>query len=296
MSMAEGETALERYNDLKNQKKTQAEIVEILGKETAEKLEQQSAQDKFNASVEKLREVFVQVMDAVAPIFDILSSIATVVMPAINFVLQPFVIAFQGLGKIITGSFKELTGWETVLGSIALIATGIYATMKAIAIVNNLITFAKITQEKSQKMQALSEKQSLIPLASRLSLMVAQAAAWVIMNPLKAILGLGLAAGAGALIYSQMQDGVIGPGGEMVVSGPKGSIQLDKDDSIVAGTNLFDKNKSQSSSPQSTTVVDMTKTNTLLQQLIDLISAGGDVVLDGQKVGVALNLVSYKTQ
>jgi hypothetical protein len=40
----------------------------------------------------------------------------------------------------------------------------------------------------------------------------------------------------------------------------------------------------------------MTKTNTLLQQLIDLISAGGDVVLDGQKVGVALNLVSYKTQ
>ena len=35
-----------------------------------------------------------------------------------------------------------------------------------------------------------------------------------------------------------MNDGVIGPGGEMVVSGPKGSIQLDKKDSIIAGTNL----------------------------------------------------------
>ena len=111
-----------------------------------------------------------------------------------------------------------------------------------------------------------------------------------------AIAGVGAMTGLISSTIATMKDGVIGPGGEMVVSGPKGSIQLDKDDSIVAGTNLFDKNKPQSSSPQSTTVVDMTKTNTLLQQLIDLISAGGDVVLDGQKVGVALNLVSYKTQ
>ena len=40
----------------------------------------------------------------------------------------------------------------------------------------------------------------------------------------------------------------------------------------------------------------MTQTNTLLQQLINVISAGGTVTLDGQKVGEALNLVSYKTQ
>ena len=42
-----------------------------------------------------------------------------------------------------------------------------------------------------------------------------------------------------------IKDGVIGPGGEMVVSGPKGSIQLDKDDSIIAGTNLGGKGKSK---------------------------------------------------
>ena len=35
-----------------------------------------------------------------------------------------------------------------------------------------------------------------------------------------------------------MDDGVIGPDGGMLVSGPKGSIQLNKDDSIIAGTNL----------------------------------------------------------
>ena len=35
-----------------------------------------------------------------------------------------------------------------------------------------------------------------------------------------------------------MEDGVIGPDGGMIVSGPKGSIQLNKQDSIIAGTNL----------------------------------------------------------
>ena len=35
-----------------------------------------------------------------------------------------------------------------------------------------------------------------------------------------------------------MEDGIIGPDGGMVVSSPKGSIQLNKDDSIIAGTNL----------------------------------------------------------
>ena len=36
----------------------------------------------------------------------------------------------------------------------------------------------------------------------------------------------------------KMDDGIIGSDGGMIVSGPKGSIQLNKDDSIIAGTNL----------------------------------------------------------
>jgi hypothetical protein len=43
-------------------------------------------------------------------------------------------------------------------------------------------------------------------------------------------------AGVGA--YSMMNDGIISPTGGMVVSGPEGSIQLNKKDSIIAGTNL----------------------------------------------------------
>eukprot|EP00918_Siedleckia_nematoides_P008421 GHVU01018270.1.p1 GENE.GHVU01018270.1~~GHVU01018270.1.p1 ORF type:complete len:674 (+),score=85.67 GHVU01018270.1:1628-3649(+) len=56
--------------------------------------------------------------------------------------------------------------------------------------------------------------------------------------------GIPLAIAGIATMYSlvgkakNMKDGVIGPDGGMVVSGPKGSIQLDKQDSIIAGTNL----------------------------------------------------------
>ena len=46
------------------------------------------------------------------------------------------------------------------------------------------------------------------------------------------------AAGMGAISAISMNDGVIGKDGGMVVNSPKGSIQLNKDDSIIAGTNL----------------------------------------------------------
>jgi len=51
---------------------------------------------------------------------------------------------------------------------------------------------------------------------------------------------LGTLAGvrASAQIDNQIEDGIINPSGGLVVSGKKGSIQLNKDDSIVAGTNL----------------------------------------------------------
>ena len=62
--------------------------------------------------------------------------------------------------------------------------------------------------------------------------------------------GIGLSLAAIALMagavskYAKMDDGVIGKDGGMVVNSPKGSIQLNKDDSIIAGTNLGGKNNS----------------------------------------------------
>jgi myosin heavy subunit len=301
MSAAEGESASQAYERLKASGKTESEIVKLLGEKTVQQLEQQSAQDKFNASVEKLREIFVQVMDSLAPIFDVLSSIASVVIPAINLAFEPirFIVNTISDGlSYIHNLIKESTTATIAFGSAFALLLGyqqrsflIEQGSLALKKTKSLFQTKEIAQEGL--LSTIKSKGLFKTIADAAMTAFRSAAAVPVVGP---VLGAAAAASAVALGMKYMQDGVIGPGGEMVVSGPKGSIQLDKDDSIVAGTNLFDKNKSQSSSPQSTTVVDMTKTNTLLQQLIDLISAGGDVVLDGQKVGVALNLVSYKTQ
>ena len=78
--------------------------------------------------------------------------------------------------------------------------------------------------------------------------------------------------------------------GSRTLMGPEGAISLNNKDDIVAGTDLFKKGGNAGGG------ANMAQTNALLQQLINIISAGGDVTLDGQKVGEALNLVSYKVQ
>ena len=106
----------------------------------------------------------------------------------------------------------------------------------------------------------------LLGMFGRLTPIVAGIAAYSIFGSFAAIpMGLGIPLAIGAvgamknLITSTMNDGVIGSDGGMVVSGPKGSIQLNKDDSIIAGTNLgggsgggekFDYNKMASAMSQ----------------------------------------------
>jgi hypothetical protein len=97
---------------------------------------------------------------------------------------------------------------------------------------------------------------------------------------------IAIAAGVAAVMAarSKMKDGMIGPGGETIVSGPKGSIQLDKQDSMIVGTNL--EGNSVGLSHSSGEVV------RLLKELIAAVNSGGDVFLDGNKVGKSLALAT----
>jgi len=367
MSAEEGETALQAYNKLKDSGKTEKEIVDILGEKAAQQLEQQSAQEKFNNAVEKLKEIFVQVMDALAPIFDVLASIAEVVLPAINFILQPLITAFQGIGKIVTGSYEDLEGWEAILGSIALVAIGYYSTMKLIKGVQIAIRAQKIATIAAQRsglaVEAASGAKSKVNAVTGII-----SGAWKSLGPIPfigAALAIGAIASGIAYLYSQSSkaekkgNDIMSPGqgssgyGKRTLFGPEGAIQLNNKDTVIAGTNLFGndiksepgkitemakegeikvnpspskgtyqddpndtvimgtgidkgKEKPTSQSPNggsSNVKIDMTQTNALLQriietntQLINVIQTGGDVMLDGQKVGTALKLGSFKTQ
>ena len=144
-------------------------------------------------------------------------------------------------------------------------------------------------------------------LGKALALAQAKAAAALVENSaitfgVGALLAVGAAAvGIGALYAAtrpkktNVDDGIIDPKGGIVMSSEKGTIQLNKNDSVVAGTNLFGNNQSQGGGGGGASV-NMAQTNALLQQLINIVQAGGPVTLDGQKVGEALKLGSFRTQ
>tara|TARA_B110000208_G_scaffold73636_1_gene94818 strand:- start:15872 stop:18229 length:2358 start_codon:yes stop_codon:yes gene_type:complete len=82
----------------------------------------------------------------------------------------------------------------------------------------------------------------------------------------------------------KINDGLIGPGGETIVSGPKGSIQLNKQDSMIVGTNLGGGGNGGGSSSNALIA--------RIDKLISIVEKGGNVYLDGSKVGEALVLSS----
>jgi hypothetical protein len=90
----------------------------------------------------------------------------------------------------------------------------------------------------------------MVPLIAKAGVLVAEyaamAAAWAIANPIGAAVGLGLAAGVGAVVYSQMQDGEFDKSGKPTLFTGKDAVQILPEDSIYAakdgsmkvGTNL----------------------------------------------------------
>ena len=98
----------------------------------------------------------------------------------------------------------------------------------------------------------------------------------------------GIATMAGAFDSAKeksIKDGVISPDGGLVVSGPKGSIQLDKDDSIIAGTNLG--GSKGGGVPEFLTHLALLKE---IRALRTAMEKGGNVYMDGSKVGHVLAL------
>ena len=129
-----------------------------------------------------------------------------------------------GILEPIISGFASLVGFisESTAASVAMVA--VLATIAAFSIVSAIAkTFAAFA--------------ALGPLGIPLGIAA--------VGTLTALIGGGVAVAAAA---GSMDDGEISPGG-MTVNHPKGSIQLNKDDSIIAGTNLGGGN-TQSSPPQ----------------------------------------------
>jgi hypothetical protein len=105
-----------------------------------------------------------------------------------------------------------------------------------------------------------------------------------------------------AVSLSKVNDGIINSDGGLVVSGPKGAYSLNKDDKVFASPNIDKPGTSSNSgaSSNSGTSSNLGVSSDLivrkLDELINVIKQGGDVILDGNKVGQALVLSNYRMQ
>jgi hypothetical protein len=116
-----GKTTQEAYNALKAKGLSDDQIAEELGnKILAQQMKSQSAQEKFNATIEKLKEAFVGLTQPLMPILDIFSSILTYIAES-KYALLALQTVLTGLAvkSLITAIASIFTG-SAILGPVGL--------------------------------------------------------------------------------------------------------------------------------------------------------------------------------
>jgi hypothetical protein len=188
--------------------------VTMLGDEQyATQLKQQSIQERFNQSVEKLKEIFISIAEPVLQILSPLMDLVTFVLPAINIALSPIMEGFRVIGIAIDYIKQGWGAFTDMLSPIMPILKGIGTA--ALVILSPLIALAGAAAFMSM---------AAIPVVG--PVLAAAAALGAISFLTTKLTGL------------KIQDGMIAPDGGLMVSGPKGTYSLDKNDSVIAGTNL----------------------------------------------------------
>jgi transcriptional regulator with XRE-family HTH domain len=293
-----GKTTQEAYAALKEKGLSDDQIAEKLGnKILARQMKSQSVQDRFNASIEKLQELFVSVaepiLQIVSPFMDLLTFVLPGITASMQFLLYPVKLLGEGINGIIN-SFK--TG-ENILENMAKILFGIVSTTilyRSVMLGINLAEKAKLGLDK----------QELLLGKSKLMQLAAQAVAWAIANPIMALAGLAAAGLVGAAVYSAVSKGddIMSPGnntsgyGERTLFGPEGAIQLNNKDTVIAGTNLFGNTAQSITSPTITINTDplareMQAVTKALEKLFDKDS---NVYLDGALIGKGIKQARTK--
>jgi hypothetical protein len=234
-------------------------------------MDQQSIQERFNKGIEKLRDTL---MGLAQPVLDILSplmDIVNVILPAINFLLSPIIEGFRVIGVAIN-YLKE--GW----GAFTNMLEPIMPVLKGIGIA------------------VLAVLSPLIALAA--------AAAFVALAGIPVVgpvLATAAAIGAISFLTSKIagikiEDGMIGPDGGLVVSGKKGTYQLDKNDTVIAGTDLGGKSggsvgASMPSIDLSPMIAELQSVKAVLQQIL---AKEGTVYIDSTRAGTAFAMGTSK--
>jgi hypothetical protein len=265
----------EEYNALKAKGLSDDAISKKLGSEKlADQLKSQSVQEKFNATVEKLREVFVSIAEPILKIVSPFVDLASKILPLVNLALLPITFTIgligEGIGYIIdsvsslvgalTGSNEQLTLMQGIIGTIA----GIYLAIKGYTLATQIIQGIQIGYQAVSL--GFAERRALVE-SKGLVKMIGQAVFSVIKS-LSAIPFIGPALGfaaAAAVVGMGARyltgDDVSSKGyGKRTFFDGKDTIALNDQDQFVAGTDLMGTKKSnfESSIPTPSPSMDIT--------------------------------------
>lgn len=228
-------------------------------------LEQQAAADKFNQTVEKLKEILTNIVDGpIGMMLDKISNIGT------------------GLTKILGNAF--------VLNSILGVIAG-----RQLALMYQGLIKAGIAQG------ILTAKTERMTIAQIIKSAWTSLGGMPVVGPALAAGAIGLGIAAWQSYKTKTGDDVVSPGyGNRTLLGPEGSIALNDKDTVIAGTNLFPNQSSSqniSSIDISPLVKVMNEVKIILQETKDVIkNKDTNVYMDSQKVGNQLNLSYNRTQ
>ena len=316
------------------------EAIEAAGDMNLAQLEQASIQDRIKTSLDKLAQAFSPILQAIVPIAEALASVILPIASVIGHIssgvsglvgpLMTVFGIFKGIQLVSMGITAATTGMATVQASIVAMKTAELGTMggmlTAMGLQNAYGAF-RLAQETQMGFlagaRAVMEETTLGTLLLQSGALVKNIALGTVslvramgiaamsaMSSLSAIpvvgwaLGLAAAGTVAALgAKYMMKDGVIDPKKGPVVSGEFGTVQLDPNDQIAAGTNLLGNNSTTTNKSISNTVVDMgpviseltalrSEMNSILSKIL---AKEGTVYMDSNKVGRAQVLGSYKS-
>lgn len=232
LSGVEGANAKEKFDNLVKEVGMEEAKKRLGNEQLANQYQQQSVQERFTQSIEKLQEIFVQLAEPLLSIISPFVDLLTNILPGITLAIQTLLTPIQWMADLI-GLIGEGFRWvgEKIGGLIP--SLGIVGKlMKGLA--SLAIVYAAYKAYASL---------ATIPVLG-VPLGIAAAAAVTAA-------GFGLLNG-----ISTKGDDVMSPGGngggygKRTLFGPEGAIQLNDKDTVIAGTNLFDKADDMTSSPK----------------------------------------------
>jgi hypothetical protein len=207
------EAAKEKYGAKK--------AAEMIGKgELENMMKQQSIQERFNQTVEKLREIFVSIADPLLSILSPIMDIVNALMPLVNVILEPAMNLIRAIAELFkTGIMEPIEGLKEIFGGIIEMITGDFDA-----------GFKKVGHGVVRML--LGGVQAIVNAGA------AFVNGWIGMA--NKIPGVSIdKIEAPSLADMVMADDMVSPGyGKRTILSPEGSIALNDNDTIVAGTDL----------------------------------------------------------